>query len=348
MIKDDTVQPIRTSVSHPLRVDDIVLPETGGRIGMTLCPGKCCKSYYGYIWQRDLDIDMQAVQDWGTSTLVTLMEADELQSCQVGTIGDFCAKIGIEWYHLPIRDVDIPDHQFEQVWSYAGTQLRRSLNRGERVLLHCRGGLGRTGTIAARLLVELGWDSKKAIETVRKSRPGAIETESQEVYAKDCHFMNAHDCEQLSRLMGCLFGGAIGDGLGYLVEFHNIEGIRQSYGQKGVSNPINEERITVSDDTQMTLFTLEGLLRTQSSSLDTIISEVRNAYIDWFGTQRKSADGENIYGRLAFSPSLQVNRAPGNTCLDALAEGGNGRPNEPINDSKGCGSVMRVAPVGLL
>ena len=81
------------------------------------------------------------------------------------------------WFHLPIVDVSIPDKQFEQEWKIAGEELRSMLRRRLDVLVHCRGGLGRAGTIAARLLVELGMEPTKAIASVRAVRPGAIETE---------------------------------------------------------------------------------------------------------------------------------------------------------------------------
>ena len=313
---------------------------------MTLCPGKCSASLYGYTWQRDLDGDMQKVMDWGADTVVTLMETDELQSCNALAIKDVCAKADIEWHHLPIRDVDIPDNQFEQIWTYSGTRLRLTLNKGKRVLLHCLGGLGRTGTIAARLLVELGWDNETAIDTVRKSRPGAIQTFAQEEYARNCHSLKEHNYERISQLMGCVFGGAIGDGLGFLVEFDSINDIRKIYGHKGVTIPVRDDKITVSDDTQMTLFTLEGLLRAQGLSPDMMVEEVRNAYLDWICTQSDRLANDKIFGRLAHSSALQVRRAPGNTCLGALDAGGNGTPYKPINGSKGCGAVMRVAPAG--
>ena len=86
------------------------------------------------------------------------------------------------WFHLPIVDVSIPSEKFEQEWDVAGEELRSNLRRKLDVLVHCRGGLGRAGTIAARLLIELGMEPKKAIATVRAARPGAIETSQQEEF----------------------------------------------------------------------------------------------------------------------------------------------------------------------
>ncbi len=87
---------------------------------------------------------------------------------------------GIRWFHLPIVDVGIPDERFEEEWETAGKVLRRILADGGRIVLHCRGGLGRTGTIAARLLVEFGMTPREAIAKVRIARPGAIQTREQE------------------------------------------------------------------------------------------------------------------------------------------------------------------------
>jgi ADP-ribosyl-[dinitrogen reductase] hydrolase len=86
------------------------------------------------------------------------------------------------WFHLPIVDVSIPDQRFEEKWDVVGEKLRSILRDGSDVLVHCRGGLGRAGTIASRLLIELGMPPKDAIAKVRTVRPGAIETQAQEEY----------------------------------------------------------------------------------------------------------------------------------------------------------------------
>jgi ADP-ribosyl-[dinitrogen reductase] hydrolase len=86
----------------------------------------------------------------------------------------------MSWFHLPIADVRTPDDEFEQAWNSAGETLRSMLRNGLDVLVHCRGGLGRAGTITARLLVELGMEPLTAIAKAREVRPGAIETRDQE------------------------------------------------------------------------------------------------------------------------------------------------------------------------
>ncbi|MFC7694897.1 tyrosine-protein phosphatase [Paeniroseomonas aquatica] len=115
--------------------------------------------------------------------MLTLMEQAELAKYGVAGLGKAVKNLGMEWHHAPIRDVDIPGPAFEVCWPGAGAQLRAHLSEGRKVLLHCRGGLGRTGTIAARLLAELGVPAADAVRRIRKTRPGAIETPEQEAYA---------------------------------------------------------------------------------------------------------------------------------------------------------------------
>jgi ADP-ribosyl-[dinitrogen reductase] hydrolase len=95
-------------------------------------------------------------------------------------LGEEVLRRKMLWFHLPIVDVSIPDERFEQQWKGAGKQLCWILCNGRHVLVHCRGGLGRAGMMAARLLVELGVEPAKAIADVRAVRPGAIETPEQE------------------------------------------------------------------------------------------------------------------------------------------------------------------------
>ena len=85
----------------------------------------------------------------------------------------------MSWRHLPIVDYSVPDAAFEQAWLVDGSEIRRFLRDGRDVVVHCKGGLGRAGMIAGRLLVELGMPPDDAIRMVRRARQGAIETPSQ-------------------------------------------------------------------------------------------------------------------------------------------------------------------------
>jgi len=170
-----------TSETHPLRIEPVAAPG-GGLIGMTFCPGKVQPGGLAGNWRRDLALDLDAIRDWGAVAVVTLMEGHELARYRVTAMGEEVRARGMAWLHLPIVDADIPDAAFEALWREAGPRLLGWLGGGRRVLLHCRGGLGRTGTIAARLLVELGTEPDRAIRAVRAARAGTIETRHQEGY----------------------------------------------------------------------------------------------------------------------------------------------------------------------
>jgi ADP-ribosyl-[dinitrogen reductase] hydrolase len=104
----------RTSLSHPLQI--ATLPVEPGAIGVTFCPGKQGDSVFGAPWARDLSLDLDAIQSWGASAVVTLVEAHELVSLGVPDLGDRVRDRGIDWYHLPIVDLTAPDKGFEATW----------------------------------------------------------------------------------------------------------------------------------------------------------------------------------------------------------------------------------------
>ena len=174
--------PVRTSSSHPLPIAEVMAGDAGGRIGITFCPGKCGPSLYDYRWQRDLAADLDVIARWGARAIVTLIEAHEFELLQVPDLGAQVVARGMAWHHLPIPDVQAPDERFATGWQRSGPALLDWLIDGQRVLVHCRGGLGRAGTVAAQLLVELGVTPQDAIQRVRAARPGAIETDEQERY----------------------------------------------------------------------------------------------------------------------------------------------------------------------
>lgn len=163
--------------------------------------------------------------------------------------------------------------------------------------------------------------------------------------------------------IGCIVGGAIGDALGAPIEFLDIYQIRQKYGLDGVANYVEFKDYTggITDDTQMTLFTAEALLRAYhryvqkgiGGALNTI---AHHSYLRWLYTQDIGVDCNNIKlnsydiekGWLIKQKALYKRRAPGNTCLVSLSSGIAGTIDKPINDSKGCGTIMRMAPVGLM
>ena len=171
-----------TSLTHPLEIAAISAGPAFGRVGITFCPGKYHRQAMSGYWDRDLSLDLDAIRDWGAAAVVTLVEPKELTLLRVERLGKEVLRRKMLWFHLPIVDVSTPDEGFERQWDVAGEELRILLRSGRHVLVHCRGGLGRAGTIGARLLIELGMEPATAIRQVRAVRPGAIETREQEKY----------------------------------------------------------------------------------------------------------------------------------------------------------------------
>lgn len=157
--------------------------------------------------------------------------------------------------------------------------------------------------------------------------------------------------EKENKIKGCLLGGAIGDALGYPIEFMSYRNIVSKYGKNGIENfELHNGVALISDDTQMTIFTAEGLINGYCNK-DLSIKYVYWAYLDWLKTQGykvRCPGSENTYCmKLSDEEELNHRRAPCNTCLSALLSGKMGTIKTPINSSKGCGGVMRVAPIGL-
>lgn len=157
-------------------------------------------------------------------------------------------------------------------------------------------------------------------------------------------------------IRGSLMAGAAGDALGYPVEFMSRNAILARYGDKGITEfkLDSDGKALVSDDTQMTLFTANGMLMGLTRGYMRGIGGdpkdyVDGAYIDWYYTQtvnKKSERDDFHYTWLRDLPELAHRRAPGITCLNACESLLAHRDVE--NNSKGCGGIMRVAPMGLL
>jgi len=177
---------MRTPVFDSLQVDEISIDGICGRIAVSSCPGMIQWTGFSGFPKRDLAADIETVSAWGASIWVNLLTAEEMEFLGVagmrGAVGN--SGKGIRYYNLPIVDNDIPDRDFERSWASAGKEIREALRNGGKVFIHCRGGLGRSGTVAARLLIELGMEHGKAIRRVREARPGAVENPLQESYVR--------------------------------------------------------------------------------------------------------------------------------------------------------------------
>ena len=157
----------------------------------------------------------------------------------------------------------------------------------------------------------------------------------------------------LSKYKGCLTGGAIGDALGWPVEFKRWEGIQSKFGKDGIQDFIlNKKGVAeVTDDTQMSMFTADGIIKgaLKKGTLKDMpdMSKVFESYKLWYQTQigSKLQKGK---GWIPEITDLYIKRAPGNTCMSALSSEIAGSMRNPLNNSSGCGGVMRTAPAGLL
>ena len=175
---------VRTSETDPLEIATVAADAAKGAIGLTLCPGKHDPVAMSGAWARDLDTDLAAIRAWGAVALVSLIEDHEFVLLRVPDLGRRAQALGLDWLHLPIMDVSVPGEAFESRWKRSGPVILSVLQRGERVVVHCRGGLGRSGLVAARMLVELGVEAGEAIRRVRLARPGAVEMLEQEQYIR--------------------------------------------------------------------------------------------------------------------------------------------------------------------
>lgn len=169
---------IKTSETSPIRVDFV----EGRPLGMTFAPGKTGPSLVGsYFWERSLHADLDRLTGhFGVSVLVSLIEPEEFESLQIEDLRNAARSAGMVSYWFPIKDRDVPDDMGSFI-ALVRT-IRSALSAGDRVVLHCRGGLGRAGTVAACTLVSLGEDVDEAVSMVRESRPGAIENARQEAF----------------------------------------------------------------------------------------------------------------------------------------------------------------------
>ena len=142
--------PAKTSASHPIEMDAV--QAGNGWISLTFCPGKHQDGAISGTWRRNLATDVAAIRAWGASDVVTLMEPHEFTELRVESLGDAVHSAGMRWHHLPIPDGQPPGASFESAWPTVRGQLLDVLASGGRVHVHCKGGVGRAGTVATLLL----------------------------------------------------------------------------------------------------------------------------------------------------------------------------------------------------
>lgn len=307
-------------------------------IGIAPCPGAGGAS---------LADDLAAIKAFRPDAIVTLLSPQELRLANCAELPKVLPGLAAQWHHLVLQPGVAPDARFEHLWAYAGHRLGDILRRGGKVLLHCDAEGLRARWLAARLLVERGVPAGEAAARARAPRLASVRLGAPPHLAAP---IDGPERERAGKILGCLLGGAIGDAFGYPLEFRSLAQICAKYGEAGLTKPRDTDgRLRVSDDTQMTLYTADGLLSAVAGGAhfrsERALARIRFAYLAWFRTQREEwAPGANDIRRYR---DLWEVRAPGSTCLAALRAGARGTPTAPLNDSKGSGAVMRVAPLGL-
>jgi protein-tyrosine phosphatase len=174
-----TGRAIATSETSPLRVDFLDGPAPPGRIGMTFAPGKRDSG-----WERDLEVDLARLAlHYRTSLLVSLVEGHELDLLGIPELVARALTRGIEVERFPIPDGAVPASM--PALAALVERMLAAHGAGRTVVVHCRGGLGRTGLVAACSLVALGaTTADEAVRAVRRARPGTIETRDQEEWVR--------------------------------------------------------------------------------------------------------------------------------------------------------------------
>jgi len=174
-----TKRNVRTSITDPIRIDTIEIEDIS--LGLSLCPGKVQSGAISGDWNRDLDADLDKISNEGYDAVVSLIEDFEIDELSVqGLKEDSVQSRGMEWIWAPIRDGGTPsDSTFQKL-----ERVLEILNEGKSVFLHCKGGLGRAGLVAAWILTHHGRNSVDATREVRNVRRGAIENMEQEYWVQ--------------------------------------------------------------------------------------------------------------------------------------------------------------------
>ena len=195
--------PTRTSKSSLISIVEVPAEDSYGRIGITLHPDK---------------IDVDAIQRWGATAVVSLITNEEEAYLTGSNFQQQVRDRHMEWWHAPIPDGQLRA-DFENTWKDVGEAVRDRLRLGFDVFVHGKSGVDHAGTIAARLLVELGVHPEVAIHRVRAAYPSAIETKSQELHIMHCATRAAAVPSRIAddirdRALGAFLGLAVGDAVG--------------------------------------------------------------------------------------------------------------------------------------
>ena len=317
--------------------------------------GDCSEEFSGRPLYQSYEVDVDGVMFAGEYP----GDREEVVARRkIAQMHSFLLPSDMTHYRFPIRDVSVPKDTESVMGLIQRIDELKTL--GGYVYIHCWGGVGRTGTIVACYISahKRELDANQVLATLRgffsmmpkSSRRKTPDSRSQVSYIKNFVQANVSCKEQCvdrvrDAIRGSLMAGAAGDALGYAVEFNSRSSILARYGERGITQfALNAEgKALISDDTQMTLFTANGLLNAIHLQMEPQCAVAR-AYVDWYYTQIGKPNRMKSCW-ISDIDALHSLRAPGNTCMSALDAITRGQ--EPCNNSKGCGGVMRVAPVGL-
>ncbi|MCQ4261516.1 protein phosphatase [Stutzerimonas stutzeri] len=151
-------------MSHPY--DILNVPGCAGQLILTPCPGSKGTS---------VSEALTTLQAAGAEALITLMPAEELACNEATQLPQLCAERDLEWFHLPVADEQVPLADFDDAWGESVARISELLSAGKSVAIHCKGGSGRTGLIAARILIDREVPRETAIASVQALRPKAIQ-----------------------------------------------------------------------------------------------------------------------------------------------------------------------------
>ena len=180
----ETKKNVRTSVTNPIRIDTIEIGKVS--LGLSLCPGKVQPGAISGDWNRDLAADLDKISKEGYDVVVSLIEDFEIDELSVQELKeDSVQSRGMEWIWAPIRDGGTPSNSTFQKLE----RVLEVLNDKKSVFIHCKGGLGRAGLVAAWILTHHGRTPEDAIREVRNARRGAIENMEQE------NWVNINSCK---------------------------------------------------------------------------------------------------------------------------------------------------------
>nr|WP_324257225.1 cyclin-dependent kinase inhibitor 3 family protein [Cellvibrio fontiphilus] len=159
-------------MNHPF---DILPLDNGAAFIFTPCPG---------TKQVELKTSLEQLAAAGATAVLTLMENEEMERNKVTDLPHLCAELNLQWFHLPIEDDHAPEQEFAVAWQVASKKIHALLDSGKTIAIHCKGGSGRTGLVAAQILIERGMPLDTVTEQIRALRPNSLQVPAQQTYIK--------------------------------------------------------------------------------------------------------------------------------------------------------------------